>query len=191
VTQTLEDVGISDWSGVPSDILWDAQQRGTMVHRACHFINQRNLDPSTVDERIAGYVEAWKAFRRDHEFQVRLSEHLVYQRIQINGRDAIVESPTDLEILGQLDVEGQMKKQGQVVADLKTGEETGSWRPQTAAYVRGLGRTFQYTHKRLIVQLKRTGNYKLIWYPLRDFDADWEVFRLALIEGKRKELEAA
>ncbi len=191
VTQVLEDAGISDWSSVPAEILWDSQQRGTMVHRACHFINQRELDPQSVDERITGYVEGWKAFRMDHELRVRHSESLVYRRLTIRGTDAVVKRETDLEIIGTLDCEGSIKKANNVIVDIKTGSPTDSWAPQLAAYVRGFSATAQHTHKRLVVQLFRDGGYKLHWFPIRDFARDWERFRLALIEGKRQQLQVS
>ena len=191
VTQRLEDVGISDFSGVPDEILWAAQQRGTAVHLACHYINQRNLDPESIDERIGGYVEAWKKFRRDKQLRLRHSEKLVYRRISIHGPDAIIRQVTDLEIIGTLDWEGSITKFAEVIGDIKTGEETDAWRVQLAAYVRAFSRRAPFTHKRLIVQLERTGNYRCHWYPIRDFPKDFERFRNALIEGKRKELQVA
>lgn len=191
VTQVLEDSGISDWSSVPADILWEAQQRGTMVHRACHFINHYSLDPTSVDERIGGYIEAFKAFRQDHRFRPRFSEHMVYRRITVHGGDSLYPVPEDLEIIGQLDSEGSTRVASEVVVDLKTGEPTDSWPPQLAAYVRGFKATARYTHKRLVVQLQRSGKYRLHWFPIRDFDRDWERFRIALLQGKRKELQTA
>lgn len=192
VTQVLEDANISDWSGVPDDILWAAQQRGTMVHRACHFLNKGTLDQSTVDEAIGGYVEAWVKFRRDHDFRPTVSEHLVYRRITINDKEVIRPAETDLEIIGQLDTFGRVgaKNVGDTLIDIKTGDPTDSWAPQTAAYVRAYSLKARFTAKRLVVQLKRNGDFKLHWYPIRFFDADWEVFRRALIEGKRQQQQA-
>lgn len=200
VTQVLEAANISDWSGVPDDILWAAQQRGTMVHRAAHYINQRNLDPETVDERIVGYVEGWKAFRRDHEFKVGHSvrngknvihsELLVYRRITIDDKEVVRRRESDLEIIGQLDAEGTVKKNGAVMVDVKTGDPTEAWAPQTATYVRAFSPKARYTHKRLVVQLKKDGTYKLHWFPIRDFDRDWGIFRRSLIEIRQQEQEA-
>ncbi len=190
VTQVLEYAGISDFSGVPPEILWDAQQRGTMVHRCCHFLNQRNLDPATVDERIAGYVEAWKAFRRDKQLVVRHSEHLVYRRLTMHGGDSIVPQSTDLEIIGTLDVEGAITRMAEVVIDIKTGDETDAWAVQLAAYVRAFSRRAQYTHKRMVTQLDRGGTYKLHHYKMAHFARDLERFRSALLSAKREEMAA-
>ncbi len=192
VTQVLEDAGISDWSGVPDDILWAAQQRGTMAHRACHYINKGTLDPSTVDEAIGGYVEGWQKFRRDHGFTPTVSEHLVYRRITIDDKEVIRPAATDLEIIGQLDTYGYIatKKVGDTLIDIKTGDPTDSWAPQTAAYARAYSVKARFTAKRLVVQLKKTGDYRLHWMPIRFFDADWEVFRRALMECKRAQMAA-
>lgn len=187
VTQRLEDAGISDFSGVPDEILWAAQQRGTMVHLAAHYINKRNLDPESIDERIGGYVEAWKKFRRDKQLKIRHSEHLVYRRISIHGADAILPQPTDLEIIGTLDWEGSIINMADVIGDIKTGDETEAWPIQLAAYTRAFSRRAPFTHKRLVVQLERAGNYRLHWYKVSDFARDFERFRLALIAGKRTE----
>lgn len=191
VTQVLEDGGLSDWSGVPAAVLRDAQVRGTMVHRACHFINKNNLDPASIDERIGGYIEAYNKFKRDWQLQVRHSETMIYRRLQITGEDSYVSNPTDLEIIGTLDLEGSIRKINDLLIDIKTGEPTEAWGPQTAGYLRAFSRSAQHTHKRLLLQLKKTGNYKMHWMPLRNFGADWERFRWALIEGKRKQLLGA
>lgn len=189
VTQVLEAVGISDFTGVDPDVLWWAQQRGTMVHRAAHYINQHNLDPETVDERIGGYVEAWRAFRRDHELQVHHSEHIVHRRLTIRGNPVIRPAKTDLHIIGTLDVAGLIKKHGPVIADIKTGEEAESWPIQLAPYAMAYTERSRYTHKRLVVQVRRDGTYKLHWFPLRDFDRDWGIFYRALVERKLVQLE--
>lgn len=191
VTQVLEDAGISDFSNVPDDILWAAQQRGTMVHRAAHFINKGTLDPLTVDDAISGYVEAWRAFRRDHWAETHASEHLVYRRITIDDREVIRPRETDLEIIGQLDLAGLMKKVGFVIGDIKTGDETDAWGPQTATYTRAYKTDARFKYKRLIIQLYKTGRFKLHWFPIRFFEQDWGVFREALIDGKRKQQLAA
>ena len=190
VTQVLEDAGISDWSGAPPEILGPAQERGRAVHACCHFINKRNLDPDTVDERIGGYVEAYKSFRRDHNFRPRLSEHIVYRRIAITGADVVRPRESDLHIVGTLDAEGSIAKWGDLVVDIKTGDETDAWRVQLAAYVRSLDRRAPFTHKRLVVKLDRSGSYRLFWYSMADFGRDFARFRLALIDGKRRELAA-
>lgn len=189
VTQVLESAGISDFSGVAPNVLAAAQERGTMVHRACHYLNQHNLDPASVDERIAGYVEAWKACKRDHHFNIRHSEHVVYRRITIRDTEVIFPDASDLSIVGTLDAEGLFGHTGQIVNDLKTGEETDAWGPQLAAYVRAFSATARYTHKRLVTQLRSNGTYKLRWFPIRYFERDWEVFRVALIESKRIQRE--
>jgi hypothetical protein len=190
VTQVLERAGISDWSNVPDEVLWEAQQRGTMVHRAIHFANQRNLDPESVDERISGYLEAWKAFASDHQLIVRRSEMLLYRRITITDQEVIVPAESDLEIVGTGDAEGNIIRQGEIVLDVKTGDPTDAWAPQLAAYVRALSPTARHTHKRVNVQLSRDGKYRLWWWPIRTFDEHWGVFRNALIEGKRKQVAA-
>lgn len=73
VTQILQASGAIDFSHVPQPILLTARDRGSAVHRACHFYNEDDLD---VDAFAAEYPEywpylsAWIDFRRDSGFEL-------------------------------------------------------------------------------------------------------------------------
>lgn len=173
VTKILADAGISDFSGVRPEVLRYAQERGTKVHRAAEFSDQNDLDESTLDPKIGGYVEGWRKFRRDSGFVPRLIESIVY-------------CPKFVYI-GCLDREGLMPKFGPTVLDLKTGEECESWPIQIAAYVRAaVGERYCMGHRRAAVQLRKNGTYNLLMYPQRDFARDWDRFRRALQETRQQ-----
>lgn len=65
VTGIMREVGITDYSSVPPDILARAAARGTAVHDAIELIEQDDLDWSTVDERIRPYLSAFLDYQRD------------------------------------------------------------------------------------------------------------------------------
>ncbi len=56
---------LHDFAGVPADVLEAARQRGTAVHRACHFFDENDLDESQLTPQVAGYLQGWKKFRAE------------------------------------------------------------------------------------------------------------------------------
>src|SRR3954452_1352709 len=62
VTQVLNDLGFVDFSAVPRDILFEAQNRGTYVHTCLHYYLEGDLDLTDVDERYRGYVDSALAY---------------------------------------------------------------------------------------------------------------------------------
>lgn len=185
VTQVLEAAGISDFSGVPPDILRFAQERGTAVHAATHYDDEGALDEATVDPVIGGYLEGWRKFRRDKRFNPREIEKLVYRRVSFAGADARVPAENDVVVIGRFDREGYVPMLRDAIIDIKSGEEAESWPVQLAPYVRAFSRTAQWTHERVVVQLRRNGDYKTFVYPRADFDHDWLRFRDAAISLRR------
>src|SRR5262245_39847574 len=107
VTEILKSAGYIDFSRVPSDILDAAQQRGTLVHEALHYLADDDLNPDSVPEAIRGYVEAGIAFRRTAGFTVYAAEMRVYSR--------------RWQLAGTVDLFGQWEGEFDCVADYKTG----------------------------------------------------------------------
>ncbi len=173
VTQVLEAAGISDFSGVPADILTRAQSRGTAVHQAAWYDDQADLDESTLDPAIRGYLEAWRRFRADNHVAVKLIEERIYCPMGYAGTfDRLVDMP----------------KFGEAMLDLKTGEETASWPIQLAAYTKGFFGRLAPKCRRGAVKLRKDGSYQLCWYEMKDMARDWNVFAGALVVYKyRKE----
>ena len=52
----------------------DPMLRGRLVHQAIHFLNCGDLDESSVDPALAGYVDAYRSFRKDWVQHILWSE---------------------------------------------------------------------------------------------------------------------
>lgn len=165
VTQVLEAAGISDFSGVPAEVLDRAKMRGTAVHEACWYDDQKDLNEATLDPSLTGYVNAWRKFRDEQQIEIKLIETRVYNSQGFAGTfDRLVTMP----------------KWGEAMLDLKTGEETPSWRIQLAAYVKGFYGKLSPKCRRGAVKLRKDGSYQLCWYEMKDMARDWNVFAGAL-----------
>ena len=81
VTQVLQAAGLIDFSGVPTAILKAAQQRGTRVHKAAHYLTQNDLDWESVDITERGYVEACALFLAESKFEVLDQERRLFHRL--------------------------------------------------------------------------------------------------------------
>lgn len=69
VTTVLKRMGMTpDWSKI-SDIEWYAQ-RGTYIHKATELWENGSLDEDSLDPVISGYVDGYKACRRDFPVKV-------------------------------------------------------------------------------------------------------------------------
>ena len=125
VTQCLDGI-LNDYSMVPPAVLERARIRGTMVHEATEHYDRGELDWSTIDDEIAGYLDAWLLFRDETGFTPKLIEHRVFSLKKW--------------VAGTLDRTGYFSKlkinpEEEVIVDLKAVARmmpgTG---PQTAAY---------------------------------------------------------
>lgn len=163
VTQTLESVGISDFSAVAPDALQYAAERGTAVHRFCEFLDQDDADWSQVaGTAIEPYCRAYERFKRDAGFAPRMIEQRGVS--QINGQR-----------YGYcVDREGDFGGHATVV-DLKTGAPSRSWPIQLAAYELALFREDGRHRKRMAVRLMEDGNWRPIPYadPLDEHVWKW------------------
>jgi hypothetical protein len=77
VTTVLARVGLIDFSGIPRGILEAAQNRGTRVHKAAHYLTEGTLDWDSVVIEERGYVEAAAAFLKAAEFEVLAQERRI------------------------------------------------------------------------------------------------------------------
>jgi hypothetical protein len=64
VTQILEDVGLTDYSSVPADVLAAAQERGGRVHEITRLYDLGDLDESNLNDITKGYLSQWVQFRK-------------------------------------------------------------------------------------------------------------------------------
>lgn len=70
VTQVIERAGLGvDYSMVPDDILQHAAERGRHVHAACEYVDQADLDRTSLAPEILPYVEAYWQFCNDTGFE--------------------------------------------------------------------------------------------------------------------------
>lgn len=183
VTDCLAGAGLSDFTGVPPDVLERKRLIGTYVHAACEYVDQDDLNPATVDPVCLPYVDAYAAFKRDTGFRPSLIE---YRGVAvINGQ----------RVGFTLDRFGEWCGLPFIV-DLKCGAQEGiSWRVQIAGYELCLPfcelegtLPAPMSCGRAAVMLKPDGTYKVFrfdgnrgahrkqWEARQDFDA----FRSAL-----------
>jgi hypothetical protein len=142
VTTVLEPLQLLD--GVPWAVLEAARDFGTNVHLACHLWNMGTLNIEALDRHLLPYLFGWRDFLRDTGFKVRHSEEPVFN--------------AQLGYAGTPDVVGDYAAASWVV-DIKSGVVPSTVGPQTAAYQNALD---PKPRKRLCVQLKADGGYKML-----------------------------
>lgn len=84
---------IVSFDGIPPDVLAAASARGVAVHKACELDDLGDLIEESVDESIAGYLEAWRRFRRELRAKVFDTEQRRYHSVlrYAGTRDVIVQ----------------------------------------------------------------------------------------------------
>jgi hypothetical protein len=159
---------LSNFDGVPKGVLEAKADLGRRVHAACEFDDDGDLDEDTVQEDVAPYLQAYRAFRRDSAATVVHNEVRVYDGA--------------LRYAGTLD--RVMGLNGaQWLVDLKTCISTPiAVGPQTAAYLRALSDP-AVTH-RAALRLRPDGSYR--FEPLTGAD-DWSTFLACLTLLRFKE----
>jgi hypothetical protein len=84
VTGLLRKVGLIDFSKIPSQILEAARLRGTKVHQAIHYYNERDLDVLAFCREFpgyAGYLQSWIRLAESGRLQTVLCEHRLACRL--------------------------------------------------------------------------------------------------------------
>jgi len=171
VTTILEEAGLYVLPHVTEEMLNWAQDRGTKIHEACRFLDERDLDWDSLDPMISGYVLAYQEFKKDTGFTPKLSEHKVHDTV--------------FGIAGRLDRFGFIQDRG-VMADIKTGAVPRSTGLQLVAY--GYMHDPNKIFYRMAVQLKINGTYKVTDYPISDYQRDLDTFLSAvrIVNWKRR-----
>lgn len=178
------ELGYSQASLVPSEILQNALARGTRVHRACHFLSEGDLDWDTVDEKDAGYVRAAQQFFADSGFEL-----LRAPDGSPVGRELRVRS-VRYRYAGTTDLVGRLNRHVAIV-DWKTGNpEDVSADLQLAAYENALREMpelveligLQPTEPilRCSVRLSKDGKYHATPYNTPKHARDFSYFAAAL-----------
>jgi len=167
VTQVLRRVGL-----IEDDFYTEESRiRGRYVHQAIMYEEREGLDESSVDERLAGYVAAYRGFVRD----VRPGRCLLLEQPLAHRLYEYAGTPDQIrEIKGHL-----------ALLDHKTGQPAPWHGLQTAAYVElayctadlwWTGATAPRL-RRYVLYLRPDGTYRLVEHT--DWK-DWKLFLAAL-----------
>lgn len=165
VTQILERAGLVCYDHIPRAILDHKAEVGTAAHAAAHYLDEGDLELSTVDDEVMPYLDAWMKFRSETKFTARAIEQRGIAAVDgmeygyTFDRDGLLDGrPTLLEIKCTAGVEI-------------------SWGPQTAAYEMALRAADGRVRQRVAVHLRPNGNYSLM--KLGE-TKDYQVFKWAL-----------
>lgn len=172
VTQILRESGLVDYSGIPEATLHYAAERSVAAHLACHYYDQNDLDPDSLDPVILPYVAAWRQFREDCPLEILASE-----QSYLGNLDGLQFGMT----LDRL-VQFKYHPSTETILDIKCTAAIHRWNAvQLAGYAIGLAsgkpakRLARYA--RLIIHLRKDASYDL--HPCEDSN-DGEVFAAAL-----------
>jgi hypothetical protein len=154
VTTVLK--ALHSFEGIPEAIMALAQDRGTAVHLACEYFDRGILDEMSLDERIVGYVQAWKRFRSENVCEWSHIETQCFHPL--------------LRYAGTLDRAGTIKGERWLI-DIKTSIASHAvWGVQTSAYANAMSMP---NVRRGTVQLRKDGTYRMIEWKSPN---DWPVF---------------
>lgn len=170
VTRVLEATGMIDYSFLGMRRFYYLE-RGRQVHRATHLDDLGTLDWTVETEEIMGYVDGWRAFRRDYGFTPTRIEQRVCNR--------------RLGYAGTLDRTGKVRDGSELIVDIKSGIAPDAVRHQLAAYAGCL--PHPRTRFRRCVEVHAEGTYRVIPFDTADYQRDFDTFRMALQLYKRME----
>lgn len=137
---------------VPEEAFYSeyGKNRGRAVHQAIHFMNEGVLDNSSVDVRLAGYLNAWKKFCRDFDFKP-----LIFERPLMSANYMFA---CTLDAFGS-------GKDGLTLVEIKTGDPHWTVRLQMAAQWRCLIDSFPgllgHGIGRIPLKLNQSGTYSI------------------------------
>jgi hypothetical protein len=156
---------VTEVVGQVMDSRWytpEGAKRGTDVHAACAYLDEDDLDESSVSEDIRGYVEAWKKYKSESPSEFEFIEKRFENELYTGKPDRVIsESSTKYG----LRVSGG-------VLDIKTGPINKWTGLQIAAYC-------ELTNARVgvAVAIKKTGTYKVKVYLAQELQRNLHVFK--------------
>lgn len=142
VTSVLSEAGLLNFGNADDDTLERARERGRIVHKLCELDDKDELVEESVDPALAGYLDAWRRFRRETNFTSAHTEHQVFHKIY--------------GYAGTFDDEGSLRG-FDALLDKKTGTPQRATGPQTAAYEAARGKH----RRRWGLHLNADGTYQL------------------------------
>ena len=122
------------------------KKRGTIIHTICQWEDTGELEPSSVDPTLIGFLGAWRKFKTDTGFEIIGIEKSLYHR--------------SYDYAGRIDRYGKLNKTP-VIVDLKTGQPHPSDLLQAPAYMFLLKANKIKCEKAFDLYLKGNGNYRL------------------------------
>ncbi len=161
---------IIDYSGVPPAVMEAARQRGNEVHLACELYLWDMLDEDSLDPEYKPYLDGFKLFVKECNFQPALVEQIVYHKV--------------MGYAGTLDLAGTFahkKKEVRALIYIKsTFRLMDSTAPQTWAYreAHASEHPEQRFKHRYGLRLTKEGKYQLKAYT--DDMEDGNIFRACL-----------
>lgn len=155
---------IQNFGMVAPDVLARAAEFGRNVHTATEYYDRGTLDEDTLHEALVPYLNGWKKFLAEKPMKFHLNEFKVFS--------------LKYGYAGTLDRVGLFIVDGKVVLiDIKTGMETRSFGPQTAAYASAVEEMLGLkVHKRFTVRLL-PNDYRLIPHKSKN---DFNIFKCCL-----------
>ena len=165
VTEVLVDAGLIDtrWFNEA------ARARGTAVHKVCQFWDEGDLDTTTVDDSIIGYLDAYNKFLIDFAPVTWPPGGIECPGTDFNG-----------QYHGTFDRLGLVQNDQTTLLDIKTGASAPWHAIQTAAYVGLLPKAKTWRLERMTLYLSGDGTYKITVHPRIKLPRDTAVFAAAL-----------
>lgn len=125
-TQIFNILGLTDFDGIPPDVLEWKRNYGIAVHAAVEFLVADDLNWDTLDEQIIPAVTGLECFLKKIEYQSEAAEerkvHSLYQMeygLTVDGRGTML----------------HQGKRRHVIFDLKSGAKSSpTWRWQIGGY---------------------------------------------------------
>ena len=173
VTQAITQVLGDAFADVPADRLEFCQGRGNAVHAAAAFLTAGELDWSTVDPRIEGYVRAVERFHKDCPGKIVYTERrMVCPALGLAGTPDLVKFIGGRRTLVDYKTSQQMNR--------RMGLQTAGYKKlHNALYPN------QPVYERYGLRLQPDGNYKLIQHHDPDDEAAFDaILALALAQDK-------
>lgn len=156
VTQVIKEAGLINLDYVNDEYIKYKADLGEKVHSTTELFDQNNLDEESLHPTLKAYLEGWKKFRTDYEFN---PTHIEYEAYHSLYRYA-----------GRIDRVGTIKlnrKKLLAIIDIKTGIIHHSHAIQTAAYMELFNQSrikSEQAKTRICVYLKENGGYEIKEY---------------------------
>lgn len=163
---------LSNFDGIPAQVLEAKRDLGQRVHYACQLSDEDDLEESSVEPDVEPYLEAWRRFLRETGALVLHNEQRVYE-------PSLRYAGTLDNVIGFQGAKWLVDKKTSIATPIAAG-------PQTAAYLRALNDPT--VTRRAAVRLRADGTYRFDSLAGAD---DWSAFLSCLTLQRFKEKHAS